>query len=491
MIIVKTLYVLCVGLLSLYGFNSLLLSWLCVRQQRKRPNEPSPPDEWPHVTVQLPIYNERHTVERLLGAAAKLDYPSDRLQIQLLDDSTDDTRQVAAQAVARLQRHGLDVVHVTRTDRAGFKAGALAAGMATAKGELMAIFDADFLPPAGFLRRVVPHFADPVVGCVQTRWGHLNRGYSFFTQTQALGVDGHFVVEQAARSQAGLFINFNGTAGIWRRTCIEDAGGWQGDTLTEDLDLSYRAQLRGWQLRYLPDVIVPAEVPAQIYAFKRQQARWAQGSIQTALKLLGPLLRSDQPWRVKLEGVLHLTHYLVHPLMLLIVLLTLPMSFSAGRVLAVIPGLVIAAAGPPLLYTVAQLTGGEQWRDRLRSLPLLVMLGLGLALSNTQAVMKAVFGVREGFQRTPKFALRQPGDSWVGSAYALGLDPLVWGELALALFSLALLAVPGINWHFAPWLLLYAGGFGYVAGLNLHQTRLRRKWLRRQAVASPSTSGPN
>ena len=316
MAVAEFLYALCVVLLSLYGFNSLVLTWLYLRH-RHDPNPASPPPEiWPHVTVQLPIYNEMYTIERLLSAVAGLDYPDGRLEIQVLDDSTDDTRRVAARTVARLRQRGIDVAHVTRRDRADFKAGALAAGMARAKGELVAIFDADFIPPPDFLRRVVPHFADPAIGCVQTRWGHINRDYSFFTRAQALGVDGHFVVEQTARSRAGLFINFNGTAGVWRRACIEDAGGWQGDTITEDLDLSYRAQLRGWRMGYLPHVVVPAELPVQISAFKRQQSRWAQGSIQTVLKMIGPLLRSSQPWRVKLGGVVHLTNYLVHPLML-------------------------------------------------------------------------------------------------------------------------------------------------------------------------------
>jgi cellulose synthase/poly-beta-1,6-N-acetylglucosamine synthase-like glycosyltransferase len=480
MSVVEFLYVLCVVLLSIYGFNSLVLTWLYLRHRHDPTPVPLPPVERPRVTVQLPIYNELHTVERLLNAAAGLDYPRDRLEIQVLDDSTDTTRQVAARTVTRLQQQGVDVVHITRPDRAGFKAGALAAGLARAKGELIAIFDADFLPPPDFLRRVVPHFADPTVGCIQTRWGHLNRDYSLFTRVQALGVDGHFVVEQTARSRAGLFINFNGTAGVWRRACIEDAGGWQGDTLTEDLDLSYRAQLRGWRMGYLPDVVVPAELPAQINAFKRQQARWAQGSIQTALKLLGPLLHSDQPCRVKLEGVVHLTGYLVHPLMLLVVLLTLPMSFSRSWVLALAPWLMIAAVGPPLLYTVAQVADGEHWRYRLRVLPLLVLLGMGLSLSNTWAALKAMLGLRQGFQRTPKFALRQPGDTWVGSVYALSRDSLIWGELGLAVFALALLAVPGVHWGFAPWLLLYAGGFGYVAGISLRQAHQRRRWLAMQ-----------
>jgi hypothetical protein len=483
---VEVLYALCVVLLSLYGFNSLVLTWLYLRHRHDPIPELPPPVEWPHVTVQLPIYNELHTVQRLLAAAAGLDYPRHRLEIQVLDDSTDVTRQVAAQTVARLRRQGIHVVHITRPDQTGFKAGALAAGLAEAKGELIAIFDADFLPPPDFLQRVVPYFADPTVGCVQTRWGHLNRDYSLFTQAQALGVDGHFVVEQTARSRAGLFINFNGTAGVWRRACIEDAGGWQGDTLTEDLDLSYRAQLCGWRIGYLPDVVVPAELPAQISAFKRQQARWAQGSIQTALKLLRPLLRSDQPWSVKLEGVIHLTGYLVHPLMLLVVLLTLPMSFSRSWVLAAAPWLMVAAVGPPLMYTVAQVTDGEHWRDRLRALPLLVLLGMGLALSNTWAVLKAALGLHQRFQRTPKFALRQRGDTWVGSVYALSRDSLVWGELGLAVFALALLVVSSVNWGFAPWLLLYAGGFGYVAGVSLRQAHQRRRWLAMQTRSAAS-----
>jgi hypothetical protein len=437
--------------------------------------------------VQLPVYNELYIVERLLGAAAALDYPRDRLEIQLLDDSTDETRHIAAQAVARLQEQGTDVVHVTRSDRADYKAGALAAGLTQAKGELIAIFDADFVPPPGFLRCVVPHFAHPDVGCIQTRWGHLNRDYSPLTRAQALGIDGHFVIEQTARSRAGLFLNFNGTAGVWRRACIEDAGGWQGDTLTEDLDLSYRAQLRGWRIAYLPDVVVPAEVPVQISALKRQQSRWAQGSIETALKLIGPLLRSRQPRAIKLEGIVHLTGYLVHPLMLLTVLLTLPMSFSNSWVLSVSPWLMAMAAGPPLLYLVAQ--RGRPWRRRLRLLPLLELLGIGMALNNTWAVLRGLLRIQQGFLRTPKFALREPDDRWVSRRYALSGAPFIWGELLLSLFAASLVIVPGINLGFVPWLLLYAASFGYVAGVSLHQSHQRVRWLATQPRSASHREG--
>jgi len=290
--VVEFFYVLCGVLLSLYGLNSLMLTGIYLLRRRDISPEPLSPAEWPRVTVQLPIYNELHTAERLLTAVAGLDYPRDRLEIQALDDSTDATRELVTKVVERLRQQGVDIVHITRHDRAGFKAGALTMGLVQAKGELVAIFDADFLPPADFLKRLVPYFSDTAVGFIQTRWGHVNRDYSTLTQTEALGMDGHFVVEQTARNRAGLFINFNGTAGIWRRDCIDDAGGWTGDTLTEDLDLSYRAQLRGWRSTYLPGMVVPSELPPQIAAFKRQQARWAQGSIQTALKLIPPLLRS-------------------------------------------------------------------------------------------------------------------------------------------------------------------------------------------------------
>jgi cellulose synthase/poly-beta-1,6-N-acetylglucosamine synthase-like glycosyltransferase len=487
MMVIEVLFLSCIVLLSLYGLNSLVLVLLYLHHRDDPAPSPPPPVVWPRVTVQLPVYNELHIVERLLTAAAALDYPHHRLEIQLLDDSTDETRQIAARAVAHLQQRRINVYHVKRSDRIDYKAGALAAGLAQATGQLIAIFDADFLPPPDFLRHAVPHFADPDVGCIQARWGHLNRDYSPLTRAQALGVDGHFIVEQTARSRAGLFINFNGTAGVWRRACIEDAGGWQGDTLTEDLDLSYRAQLRGWRIAYLPDLVVPAELPVQISALKRQQARWAQGSIETALKLIGPLLRSRQPWVVKLEGMVHLTGYMVHPLMLLTVLLTLPMSFSSSWVLSVSPWLMAMAAGPPLLYLVAQ--RDRPWRHRLRLLPLLELLGIGLALNNTWAVLKGVFGIRQGFLRTPKFALREPDDKWVSSRYALTGAPFILGELLLSIFAALLLTVPGVNLGFVPWLLLYAGSFGYVAGVSLYQSRQLRRWLATQPRSTPHKEG--
>jgi hypothetical protein len=437
--------------------------------------------------VQLPIYNEKHTAGRLLDAVAALDYPRDRLEVQVLDDSTDETHQLVADAVARLREGGLEIVHLTRAVRTGYKAGALAAGLRAAKGTLIAVLDADFIPQPSFLRETVPHLADPGVGCVQARWGHANRAYSPLTRLQALMMDGHFVVEQGARDRHGLPINFNGTAGVWRKACIEEAGGWTMDTLTEDLDLSYRAQLRGWRLRYLHQTIVPGELPVQVSAFKQQQARWAQGSIQTALKTAWPLLRSSLSWPAKIEGFLHLTGYLAHPLLLLNLLLLLPMRLFEGdapdRLLwtaSLAPVLMLLALGPPLLYSVAQIADGRGWGRRLGALPLLILAGIGVSLNNAWAVLKALLGVRQGFLRTPKFAVRRGEDSWAGSAYALGLDPLIWGELALAAYSVALLFVPRFSWGLAPWVVLYAGGFGYLAGASLVQALFLRRWQREQ-----------
>jgi len=459
--------------LALYGLNTLALAVVYVRVRTRRPEVAPLPRSWPVVTVQLPIYNELHVVERSIAAAAALDYPRELLQIQVLDDSTDGTSVVAQQAVARYAQMGIDIQYMHRCDRAGFKAGALAVGLQRATGELLAIFDADFVPPADFLRRIVPYFVLPKVGCVQARWTHLNRAYSTLTRAQAMGIDGHFIVEQEARSQAGFFLNFNGSAGVWRRVCIQEAGGWQADTLTEDLDLSYRAQLAGWRILYVPDVTAAAELPPQLDALRRQQARWARGSIQVARKLLPLLLRSDQPWPIKLEGAIHLTGYMVHPLILITLLLTLPMVLTHSRVSALLPYFFLATAGPPLLYLVAQAERGPGWWHELRFAPLLLLLGVGLALNNTVAMAPAFWGRKGEFQRTPKFDIKGSMDHWQDSAYALRCTGLVWCELLLAIFALVLafLASRGEARSISYWLVVYALSYAYIATMSLIQAR--------------------
>ena len=385
MLILEILYLFSVALLAVYGLNSLLLTWLYRRHHNYSNNDQMPDTnlnsvrptaEKPLVTIQLPVYNERHVVERLINAAVNLNWPVERLQIQVLDDSTDDTRQIIATTLEQHQGKGVQLEHVRRTDRCGFKAGALQHGLATATGEFIAIFDADFIPPPDFLQQTIPCFdassadatkrSEAVVGCVQTRWGHVNPESSLLTEAQALGIDGHFIVEQAARAGVNAFLNFNGTAGVWRRSCMDDAGGWAGDTLTEDLDLSYRAQLCGWRIVYQPEMVVPAELPVQIDALKRQQFRWAKGSIQTALKLLSKLWWSPQPFWRKILGTLHLTNYTVHPLMVLNLMLILPMTVSDSPTLRLAPFLMLSAIGPPLMYWTAM---------QRKPLPLLARLG--------------------------------------------------------------------------------------------------------------------
>jgi cellulose synthase/poly-beta-1,6-N-acetylglucosamine synthase-like glycosyltransferase len=331
--VLKLLYFVGLFGLAVYGLNSLITTLLYWRTRKRRRAAGSMAD-WPPITVQLPIYNERYTIERLLAAVASLDYPRQRLQIQILDDSTDDTAQLTRQLAEEYRARGLNIVLQQRADRRGFKAGALADGMRTATGELLAVFDADFIPPRDWLKRTVIYFgSDPKLACVQTRWGHVNQNYSAFTSAQALGMDGHFIVEQAARASNGLFLNFNGTAGVWRRAAIEDAGGWQPDTLTEDLDLSYRAQLRGWHIEYLPQVVVPAEIPVQVEAFKKQQFRWAKGSFQVVRKLFADLMQARAPLGKRILGFVHITGYCVHPLMIAVLLLVLPVGLLAPHFL--------------------------------------------------------------------------------------------------------------------------------------------------------------
>ncbi|MGB8165960.1 MAG: glycosyltransferase [Chthoniobacteraceae bacterium] len=427
----------------------------------------------PRVTTQLPLFNEPHVAERLLRAVAALDYPRDRHEIQVLDDSTDDTRGIVDRVAAELRAAGHRVHVLRRDERLGYKAGALHSGMNTASGELFAIFDADFVPAPDFLRRTAPIFAlRPEIGFLQTRWTHLNSRDSLLTETQATGIDAHFIVEQTARAAGGLFMNFNGTAGLWRRRAIEDAGGWQDDTLTEDLDLSYRAQLAGWAPCYFPEIIVPGELPDSVGAYRRQQFRWAKGSIQTARKLLPAVLAAPVPAWKKLFACFHLTHFLVHLLLLLHCLLALPILLWCRAappepwftLFCIVGGFTLAA--PVMVYLTAWLTLPKVERGRLRTIPAIILLGGGLALSNGRAVLEALLGVRSGFWRTPKtggHARRPPADrSWM---------PLL--EVALGLYAtvaLMLFFARG-GWFLGPFLIVYVCGLLYLGVNDLRDQR--------------------
>ena len=476
------LYLLSTALLALYGLS--LLAHVGVYWWQRRPGRGLFPAEHaatlpddnslPSVTVQLPIYNERHVAARLINAVAGLDWPVDRLHVQVLDDSTDDTTAVIAAALTHYAARGWRAEHVRRSSRMGYKAGALQHGLASSSADFVAIFDADFVPPADFLRRMIPCFADPSVACVQARWGHINAEASGFTQAQALGFDGHFIVEKQARHAVGAFIHFNGSAGVWRRAAIDAAGGWQADTLTEDLDLSYRAQMAGWRIAYRGDIVIPAELPVQVDAFKRQQHRWAKGSTQTAVKLLGPLWRAPQPFWRKVTGTLHLTNYFAHPLMLLNLLLMLPASRLHGLPSAVGLLLGLAALAAPLMYLTAMDVQAVPWPARPGRLATLILLGTGLSVNNTRAAFEGLADVGDNvFQRTPKFAVGARAGFWQASTYALPRAPIVWAELGLAAYALGLathFAARGA-WGLAVWPLLYVASYGYLACMSLVQAR--------------------
>jgi cellulose synthase/poly-beta-1,6-N-acetylglucosamine synthase-like glycosyltransferase len=429
---------------------------------------------WPMVTIQLPIFNEKYTIERLLSAVTQLKYPSQSIQIQVLDDSTDDTAALAHQLVQGYKSQGLNIEYIHRDNREGYKAGALHAGLRNATGEFIGIFDADFVPKPDWLMRTVPLFNDRKLGCLQTRWGHTNRKYSLLTQAEAIAIDGHFIVEQTARSQNDLFLNFNGTAGLWRRKCIEDAGGWQWDTLTEDLDLSYRAQMRGWRIGYAPDIVVPAELPSQVEAFKKQQFRWAKGSFQVVRKMLPRVFEQSQlPWNVRVMGILHLTGYFVHPLMLMILLMTLPVGLLIPEIFRIFPISLIASLGPPLLYLTASASQSPSLSERLKLLPLLTIAGFGISLSTTIAVLEGLLSTGGAFIRTPKLNLSnvRKTNRKFDRSYIQPISPLVWAEIILGLYAFltGLILEPIIGWGIVPWMAIYTLGFFYIAGLNLIQ----------------------
>lgn len=468
--------------LTLYGLNSLVLAILYWLYRGKAEQPPSVVDRamLPPVTVQVPVYNELHVVERVIDHVAALNYPRDRLQIQILDDSTDETSRLVRERAALYRERGVDIAVLQRPERDGYKAGALTWGMQQAHGEFIAIFDADFCPPRDFLLQTIPHFlACPRLGMLQTRWTCLNSDYSPLTQAQALALDGHFMIEQPARCRSGLLMSFNGSGGVWRRRCIEEAGGWQADTLCEDLDLSYRAQLADWECLYLPHVASPAELPPQITAFKRQQERWAQGSVQTLRKLAVPILRSRRfNWWQKAMALMHISSYLAHPLAVFLLLISLPLLLlRPDMAQPQVSGLGFACLGPLLVYALAQWRLYPDWARRLCAAPLLVLIGIGIAWGNTRAIWRGLTRWGGTFARTPKFRLEGKAGRWTESSYRLRADGNVGGEVALTLYALITAAAALVTGHYGvvPFMLLEAAAFGTVAGLSWAQTRVRQR----------------
>jgi len=479
-------------ILAVYGWHRYYLVYLYMRNRDKEPRPGPALSPTPIVTIQLPLYNEMYVADRLIEAVCHIDYPRERLEIQVLDDSTDETRAIAELAVRRYAEEGFDIRYFHRTDRTGYKAGALEAGLNAARGEFIAIFDADFLPPSQFLNQLMPHFADAQVGMVQARWGHINQDYSLLTKIQSILLDGHFVLEHGGRNRSGRFFNFNGTAGIWRRTAIADAGGWQHDTLTEDLDLSYRAQLRGWRFVFVSSVIAPAEVPVEMNGFKSQQHRWAKGSIQTCRKLLPQILRADVPLGVKAEAFFHLTANFNYPLMCVLSVLMFPsmvIRYNMGwyeMLLIDVPLFFAATFSVCNFYMICQREIHSDWLARLKYLPFLMSIGIGLSINNTRAVFEALFNKQSEFARTPKYRIEGDADEWVGKRYrqSVAVQPFV--ELALGLYFTWTVFYALANQIYAtlPFLVLFQIGFLYTGLVSIVQQYAEDSVVLKTQVAS-------
>ena len=500
-------------LISIYGLHRYWLVWLYFRNRPKQRKSTQPFKELPFVTVQLPMYNELQVAERVIDAACLLDYPRNRLQVQVLDDSTDKSFQVAQQRVEYWSKQGVNIQVLHRKNRIGYKAGALAEAFPLAKGQFLAIFDADFVPQPDFLKRAIHYFTNPSVGMVQTRWDHLNRKNSLLTRSQAIFLDGHFLIEHAARNWSGRWINFNGTAGIWRREAIESAGGWQHDTLTEDVDLSYRAQLKGWNFVFVPEICCPAELPPEINAFKAQQHRWTKGSIQTAKKLLLKVLRAPVPLGVKMEAFFHLTSPMVYLYITLMALLWYPafyvnmqpfQSGSFNSFLVCISVFALGTASAGLFYVVSQRIQYRSWLGTIVQLPVLMSIGIGVAINNARGCLEAIWGHDSAFVRTPKYNSvgvessrprhnNEKSDD-VNTRHISRIIPTpsikVWMvllEIGMGLYILEcvrLTAMRGVGVISVPLLLLFASGYLYV-GL----TGLKNQWTasRKIDVLMPTT----
>ncbi len=463
--------------LSLYGLHRYAIVYLYLKNKGNAPKPLGEFAQLPRVTVQLPIFNELYVVERLLEAVSKLDYPRDLLDVQLLDDSTDETRELSAKRVAELQALGLDIVHIHRTARTGYKAGALENGLQSAKGEYILILDADFVPEPDVLIKTIQYFTDDKIGMIQTRWGHLNRTYSLLTRVQAMFLDGHLLLEQTGRNRSGRFINFNGTAGVWRKSCIVDAGGWQHDTLTEDLDLSYRAQIKGWNFVFLPELVTPAELPMDMNGFKSQQYRWTKGSIQTCKKLLPAVWKAHLPLKIKLEATMHLTSNYAFLLLACICVLMHPSTGGTSgsywrTFLLDIPIFITGSLPAVVFYIVSQreLYPRSWWREVLY-LPALLALTIGLAVNNAWAVLQAMCGHESEFTRTPKYGTQTRTQNWKKSKYSVAKNILPLIEIGFAAYFIYFLIheITAANWFSVPFLVLFAGGFTYVALCSLAQ----------------------
>ena len=466
--------------LVLFGFHKYCLLYLYYKHRDNLPTRDGQIGSFPNVTVQLPLFNEKYVVERLVKSVCALDYPRESLEIQILDDSVDETRLVAQRLVSSFRAKGFNIQYIARESRTGFKAGALEVGMKKAKGEFLVIFDADFVPDSDFIKKMLPYFKDSKVGLVQARWGHINRDYSLLTRIQAMFLDGHFIIEHLARNRSGRFFNFNGTAGIWRKQAIIDAGGWQHDTLTEDLDLSYRAQLAGWKFVYAPEVVAPAELPVEINAYKSQQHRWAKGSVQTAKKLLPLIFKSKLPLFVRIEASIHLVSNLSYlfmtiPAILMPVILHLQLRHGWDWMIYIYLFVFFAATlSVTCFYTISQKESNINWKRQILYVPVLMSVGIGLSINNAKAVLEALFNHATEFKRTPKYRIEDTIDQWRHKKYRTDIsfqpavEILIGGYFTVALVSLLNQGM----FVSIPFLLMFLFGFTYIGWMSVLQSKI-------------------
>ncbi|CAN5407099.1 glycosyltransferase [soil metagenome] len=480
--IILLTYIISLSILFIFGAHGFNMIWHYFKTYNKRTDDLSEEElvmtEFPIVTIQIPLFNERYVIKRLIDTVIRFDYPQDKIEFQILDDSTDDSTEIIKEIIKPHLENGFDITHIHRTNREGYKAGALKEGLKTAKGEYVAIFDADFIPRKKFLLRTLPYFKfDKMLGLVQTRWEHLNRDYSILTKTQAIALDGHFVIEQAVRNRAGYFINFNGTGGIWKKECILDAGNWETDTLTEDLDLSYRAQMRGWKFKYLVNFTSPAELPADISALKSQQFRWTKGAIETAKKIFPKVLRSNMPFKEKLQSFIHLCSNLAYPFILLAAILNFPVLLikqggNYETTFKYMSVFVFAFVSSFMFYLYSQKDVYEDWQQRIIYFPVFMAGSMGLSVNNTKAVFEGLFNKKSEFVRTPKYKIVSKGDKWEDKSYVQKKIPFTtYIETFMAIYCFCGVVTAFVTAQIAaiPFQLMFFSGFAMMSVLTIKQ----------------------
>lgn len=492
--IILGVYIFSLSLLFIFASHGFNMIYWYFRTYKKRTEDLEPEQfnikDWPVVTIQLPLYNEKYVICRLIDAVLRIDYPKELLEIQILDDSTDNTKNIIEEHIKQYTQQGFDVKHIHRTNRDGYKAGALKEGLKTVRGEFVAIFDADFIPRKKFLKRTIPYFfTDPKIGLVQTRWEHINRDYSILTKTQAIALDGHFVVEQAVRNRAGFFINFNGTGGVWRKECIYDAGNWEADTLTEDLDLSYRAQMKGWKLKYLINFTSPAELPSEINSLRSQQFRWTKGAIETAKKIFPKVMKSDMSLKLKFQSFIHLCSNIAYPFILLAGILNLPITLikESGQyddVFKFMSFFIFAFLSSFFFYLYSQKDIYPDWQKRILYFPVFMTGSMGLSVNNTKAVFEGLINKKSEFVRTPKFMIVDGKDTMMNKKYLTKKIPFI--AFIEGVLSVYCFIGVGISAYYAqiaslPFQLMFAFGYGLISFLSIKQVitynRARRKML--------------